>query len=1234
MREIISTKKPADSFYTEQQWKSISTRGDNLLISASAGSGKTQVLTSRVLDHLKQGKQIDQLLIVTFTNAAAREMKERIQKDIKKAIQASADESLNQHLLHQNMKIGQAYISTIHSFCLRVIERYYYLIDFDPVFRQLTDNTEISMIKEDVWQELFEEFLLDESHCYEQFFMSYGSDSNQESIYQLVDQLYSFAMAKPNPKEWLQQLPARYHLEQGLSSSSLYIDFIKPQLLQMLEAQTQTIEELWHECEHYGEELVKTSEVLQNDFEKLSTITSLLHNDQLEEVVDATRQLKFEGWKSAKSESKEITDELKIKRDRVKENVMGMLPNYFSQPIATQEKYIQEAYHYLKTLVDMTIRFKESYEIYKRSRQLVDFNDLEQLTIQILKTPAPNYSIAAEYYQHLFFEVMVDEYQDTNEVQEEILRLITRQHVSINQQQQINEPSSFMYMVGDVKQSIYGFRQADPSLFQNKYDNYEHRDDGALITLAKNFRSRAEVLDATNRVFEAIMRKETGGIPYAGKEALQLGFMDYPENEAMHSEVMLLDMDAQEANPKLEGLSNDEKIALVMAERIHQLLAQKTQIYDKTLKQNRDVTLDDIVILTRTNSTAESTKKIFDECQIPIILSQSQNFLKTIEVTTMMAILKIIDNPIQDIPFVTVLTSAIVGLDEVELTRIRILNKTHSFYEAYQQFLTTSFIDEKNITLQKKLKDFDALLTKWRNLANKLAVSDLIREIYQDTFYNSYVLGLIGGQQRQANLQALYERAASFEKTGFKGIFRFIHFIEKIQERQDDLAEPTINNTGQPAVRVMTIHRSKGLEFPIVFLGQMDRALLKAEQRPVIMHRELGAGLTYQDYERSMRIKLWPRLIIESGTKRDELEEEMRVLYVAMTRAEQKLIMVGRVNNYEASMDEWDMVAKRADKNGLSEMDIFSAKNYLDWVIPATLAKNESALDIIEATLNPTLLIENEGATSNQNVTHVKDMDANFNEAVQNVVALIDEPYKHQPATETIPFQSVSEIKRLFEDPELEQRAILDLTRMHPSKKNVGRYTNDTFVPPKFITKEEHQLDGQQIGQIVHLILQYIDIEQAQNIEQLQEAFLHLQQRQLVRHEWLSKMPFEKISQFFQTKWGQSIIDHKLSLKREVPFSILMDASKIFNEFEPGEDRILVKGIIDGYYETSKGIVLFDYKTDRVKHYYDRAEEELKRRYRGQMNLYKMALETILNKKVIATRIISIDLAVAIELNI
>lgn len=1228
MSKISGTKKPKGTIYTDEQWQAISGRGGNILVSASAGSGKTQVLTSRVMDHLLHGLNINELLIVTFTNAAAREMKERIQKGINQALDETTDPQLTQHLLRQNAKMGQAYISTLHSFCLRVIERYYYLIDFDPVFRQLTDETEIAMIKEDVWEDLFAEMLTeaaaDEDEMYQQFFFNYATDREEDSLFEMVQSLYNFSMAKPNPEEWLKNLPELYEIHGDLSHSKLYQAFIKPNIQAQLTHLAQMNQQLLDAAQSQGEDLAATVKVLENDQQLLHHFDELLENDQLEALVDATLRLKFSPWRSGKEKSGQY---LKPMRDQIKADFTQLMTKYFSIAIEKQQHLIQEVHRSVIVLVEMTLAFKARYQAHKRAEQLVDFNDLEQLTIQILKTATEDYSMAAEYYQDLFAEVMVDEYQDTNEVQEEILRLVTRQHSVINAKYpKAKTADTSMYMVGDVKQSIYGFRLADPSLFQKKYQHYQAEDSGNLITLAKNFRSREQLLKATNLVFKHIMREETGNIPYTGTEELQLGYTDYPKDEAMNAEVLLIDANEETTEPlAVANYTKDERIAQLLVTKIKHLMSAHTVIYDKKLQAKRPATLDDMVVLTRTHHSAEAIKRIFDENHLPVILDDSQNFLKTIEVTTILSVLKIIDNPEQDIPFVAVLSSPIVHVDAVELTRIRLEDKQSSFYTAFCKFLAADFVDPINQKLQAKLKRFNHLLTKWRNLANKATVSTLIREIYEDTLYDSYVLGLIGGQQRHANLQALYERAAVYEQTGFKGVFRFVRFIEKMQEKDHDLAEPTINQTGTPAVRVMTIHRSKGLEFPIVFLAQMDRELILAKNKEAVFHKEMGIGLNYQNYETHEKLKVWPRLLVEEAVNQEELEEEMRVLYVAMTRAEQKLIMVGQATEKED--EKWQQIAGRAQQKGLATSDVFQAKNYLDWVVPAIYHKNISSFKpewIAWQEMEPTTLEEQKSKASND---LSRTQQTAIDKLTTQTVNFLNTTYSHEAATATIPFQSVSEIKRLLEDPEIEERGVLDLEQVKQRhKKEIGRYVQESFAPPKFMQQQTHTLKGAELGQVVHLILQHLDLDAAQSISALHKQLEYFETEQLIKPKWKEQLPLEKIVKFFNTSFGQKIIEHQAHLQRETPFSLLIDAAHLFEGFAPGEDDILVKGIIDGYFETAEGLILFDYKTDRLAYLKDQAEKELRKRYYGQMQLYKLALETITGKQVIATQLIAIDL--------
>lgn len=1255
--------KTKDSLFTDQQWEAIHTTGTNLLISASAGSGKTMVLVNRIIEHIKKGMSIDELLVVTFTNAAAKEMKQRVQSTIQKEINSDPDPQTRHHLVQQIPKLGHADISTLHSFCLQVIERYYYLIDFDPVFRQLTDDTEIELIKEEVWEELLENLYEKREDSFIQFMETYSGSRNDDQVTEMVFQLHDFSRAHEEPTHWLNSLTNLYDIPtEKLEEADIYQKYLKEQFIEEIDYFIQLIDQAL-ELTNHEESLEKQIKIFEEDRSHYVKLKSLIEHDHLNEIYQLINvgfkfsRLTAPRKKTTPEEVMEIyREEIKPLRDEAKEAYTKFKANFALSP-DKQVEIIQATKNHVEVLADMTNQFSKNYQQYKRERKLVDFNDLEHLTLQILKNDEEGkISEASRYYQNKFKEVLVDEYQDINALQEAILLSLSHS----------KDTTGNYFMVGDVKQSIYGFRLADPSLFLSKYKEYAEGNSGKRIILAENFRSRKSILSFTNYIFTQLMDIEVGNLDYDKNAELVYGNSDFIEDEKYATELLIYEKENNEKENE-QSINEENEISneldittkttgeiLMVATRIKELIQEKFEIYDKEEKQMRPLEYRDIVLLTPTKKNNVEIQEIFQEVAIPSIINETPNFFQTTEVTIMMSLLKIIDNPQQDIPFVAILRSPIVSLDEIDLTYIRLQDKQVNFYEATLAYAEASFEDPKNIHLQKKIQAFLRNLNRWREYARKHRVVELIRLLYKETDYLQYVGGLSGGKQRRANLEALYERAASYENTSFKGLYRFIRFIDKMQEKDKDLVEPISILSEQNAVRVMTIHASKGLEFPVVFLMDMSKRFNASDWTGTyIFDRKLGVGLEYKNPENFVKASTLVSEAIKTVKKQNGYAEQMRLLYVALTRAEQKLFLVGSMESKDKAFDLWNKGNSRID-HLLSARLRLQTNNFMDWIGLAIarhqLVENEvSSLQKNKQIKNYPVQfschfysdehIMEELQESNVNeepawVSELTDnkMQLSINKETEHVIdqamAIIEHDYPYQLSTITTNYQSVSEVKQLFEEPNNEKLAKIDWT----DESRINRYTTNLLERPKFL-QEETSPKSAEIGQATHFLLQNIDFSQKITKESLEVAIQQMVEEGVMREEVAHGIDTEKIDQYFQTSFGQEIIKHQADLEKEVLFSLMMEARDVFTGMETVADPILIHGIIDGYFKRGDGLVLFDYKTDHVAHLGLQAEEELVRRYRGQLILYKQALESITHLPVVETNIISLDLTKTISIN-
>lgn len=1247
--------KPENSRFTDVQWQAIYETDRNLLVSASAGSGKTTVLVERVIEKIKSGINVDELLIVTYTDAAAREMKERIQVVLQQTITEESNPGNKRHLIRQIGLLPQASISTIHSFCLQVIRRYYYLIDLDPVFRLLTDDTEIALLQEDVWDEVREDLYGEEETLFKSLTAAYSNDRSDAGLTDLVFSLYEFARANPLPEKWLSQLGDLYEVKSNdLTKGVLYQQLIKPQLTDILEGLTEQAATAIS-IGKASEELEKQLTTVREELDLFQRLMTAVQNNHYQAAFESIRQFSFERWKavkkSADDEVKEAGKDMKFLRDQYKKRYEEMAESYFSASPSVQVDRMEKTSQMIQEMARVAKRFTQAYTGKKRERNVLDFNDLEHLTLNILASNDEGKwfgSEASQYYRAKFKEVMVDEYQDINQLQETILFWLT----------QPDPKKGNLFMVGDVKQSIYSFRLADPGLFLSKYEKYGQHKNGERIVLADNFRSRSEVLDFINLVFIQLMDKSIGQMTYDTAAELVQGFTDFPKTNDHQPEILIYEKETDDDEDDDDlSFSIDTKTegeVLIVGQKINELIHSEFLIYDKKTKKERPIRYSDIVLLTPTKKNNNDIQSIFKQLSIPLLVNDTQNYFQTTEITVMMSLLKIIDNPYQDIPLASVLRSPIVGLDENELAAIRISKKTGDYYEALKEFYKNYPGEQKasrfDSQLYVKLKSFLSQLERWREEARGESIVRLIWMIYQDTGFLDYVGGMSSGRQRKANLHALYERAASYEKTSFKGLFQFVRFIERMQKKDKDLAEPTSLGEDENVVRTMTIHASKGLEFPVVFVMDMSKKFnVQDLHTAYVFDEKYGVGTDYKDLGYRVRFSTLPEIALKTEKKKKILAEEMRKLYVALTRAEEKIFLVGSYKNEESAWKEWGLASDH-QQTVLPVNLRLTANSLMQWV-GQTIVRNPHAFgnDYLSIQVKNSEIqqhkavfsisfinqesIQKEFIEENQNIDEdwLKKLneDLEFSLSDKEQLAVIQEAknfletsYDYQAATRTTSYQSVSEIKRIFEEPDDDGRmAKIDINE--PRNKN--RYTQEELGRPSFMT-EISAPTAAEIGTATHLVMQKVSLNSPPTKKSVQATIEELVQKVLIKKETAQKIDIETILRFFDSELGSQLIKDHDYVRREQPFSLLMEAGLIFDDMDKeGNDRILIHGIMDGFIEYENDVVLFDYKTDRVDYLKEKATEKMIEKYSGQMALYRTALTKILKKPVSKTYLCLLD---------
>lgn len=1208
--------KPQGVHYTDEQWQAIYETNHHLLVSASAGSGKTRILVQRVIEKLKQGNAIDELLVVTFTEAAAREMKERIELELKKVVQEpDQPDALKQHLLKQLMLLPTAHISTLHSFCLAVIRRYYYVIDLDPAFRLLTDATEELLVQEDVWTEIIEQEYEKAEATFFHFVENFVSDRSDDAITELIMNVYRFARTNPNPTQWLQDLAITYEVGTDLAHLPLYQKMMKPALLVLVESMRSQLR--WAEEASREEPTIqKVHDLVTRELSWIEQVDAAIQADRSVEVYELIQHSAFKGTRYPafrKPEVKELSDRIKPIREQVKAQAEQLAEFFPYAPQVMLEK-MKEALPIVEEITRLTQLFLEGYQERKRRKRLLDFNDLEHETLAILNYSDEELAVQ-DFYQTQFKEVLVDEYQDINRLQQAILEKVSQ-----------NKPGN-LFMVGDVKQSIYAFRLADPTLFIEKYEHFKAHDGGEKIDLKENFRSRAEVLQFTNLVFEQLMDRKVGQIDYQDAAKLITGATYYPDRDDPFYTPELLIYEKAQAEQDEYTSTIDTKaegeIQLV-AQKIRQLLHEQIQIFDRKQECKRAIQLSDIVLLTPTRSNHLTIMDIFKEYELPVEIHDAQNYFQAIEIQTMLCLLQIIDNPIQDIPLVSVLRSPLVGLTEEELVTIRLSKREVPFYQALEQ----SARAEETTSLQQKTRRFLLQLQTWRQQARKQSVAELLWTIYDETAYPDFMLGLPSGNQRYANLMALIARAETYEQTNFRGLYQFIRFIEKMQEKEKDLAEPVSETTGD-AVKVMTIHASKGLEFPIVFLMDMTKEFnMQDFRKKYVLDEQMGIGIQLIDPD-NIRFQTVPFMLIKQLKIRKALSEEMRKLYVALTRAEQKLYLVGSYKDQEATIKKWSTVLMQEEQFLDESTRLATKASMMDWV-GKTLIRHPLMTDYLEDVTVRRKVINHPGtfAITWSNEQQIQAAREYWQQQLQvkapefvtsdNQGAIPDSlkqrlgfQYAYEKSTITTSYQSVSEIKRLYHDPD-----DLETNRLNwadpRSKPQAFRQVGEGLKVPAFM--EEVSVTPTMVGQATHFILQTIPLNQPVTSAQIEQQIQRAVASKQITSEVAEKINRDSIHWFFESELGRRLIETPHFVHREQPFSMLKQANSIYQDFGDESAEVLIHGIVDGYIEYEEEIYLYDFKTDSV--HGGKTEQSIVQAYQGQLYLYKQALEEALNKPV------------------
>ena len=1193
--------------FTKEQNQAINDYGKDILVSASAGSGKTTVLVERVLKRILSGTPVSSLLIITFTKAAAREMKERIKQKISNQIEKEPN---NQFLRSQLLDVDTANISTIDSFCLDVIRRFYYVIDLDPQFSVLTDETQAELLKERALHEIEIEYLEKNDQEFQDFYDNFSGDRDAEGARNLLLQLYNTAVTEPNYEKFLNNLPGSYQVQDNIIKSDLWQTQIKPLLIKEIKDLQTEIRQLFENPQMKNPDLVKVKENYDIFTSRLEQFLNALEDDHsYNEIRASLMNCKFEKniRKSKKwsEESLETYQESQKLKSDLNDQLKKIFANFFVVEEKEQVNILKKSEKLVKTIVDAEKKLIKRFGQLKREQNLIDYSDMEQFAFSILTTDTSNAHIAQEYYQEKFNEILIDEYQDVNALQENIIAAIKK------------KGQNNLFMVGDIKQSIYGFRQARPDLFLSKYHAYGQNDDSEKIVLSDNFRSTKRVTKTVNSLFNPILTANFGGIDYKKEGQLQFGATYYPTDLPTASEYIFTDKKQTQAS--FEENFGDEmdfsEIQMVIT-RIKQLKEENFQVWDRKTQLKRPLEYSDIAIITRTRSDNLQVMQEFAKADLPLFVTDAQNYFQTFELVMIMNYLRLIDNPQQDIPLVAVLRSPLFNFKEPELAQIRVKTRSGNFYNALTSFASV------NSDLGQKCKNFLQQLESLRSFAATHRISELIWSIYERTHLLEIVTGLPNGQQRRVNLESLYERATSYESAGFKGLYQFISFIERMRKNQKDLAQPLLSDKADKAVKLMTIHASKGLEFPVVFVMGLGHKYQTRDLSGNFTISKDGLGLTIK--EKDYRIDSLVKSLADVEKRQQMLEEEARILYVGLTRAQQKLILVASVSEMEAKQKKWESEIDQKT-NILPLIRKINAQSPLDFLGPKLEQKHEFDQTIEDMTLALEeqdkiyylkFAVQSDIEEKDEQKDDTQKLSTKMNDVVKT---LYNFEYPFSDATKTTAYQSVSEIKKVFNDPmdtELENSRLISSS---------NRYLQPIDETPVFLEKQK--FTGAEIGTAMHLVLQYYDYQGDKtklNLDKEIEELVELGKLNPLMVPHLSK---EALNWFVMSEFAAEFWQKPEKLHRESQFSSLVNASELFNDFSDSAAKILVHGTIDGYFETDEGLILFDYKTDFVdKTHEEQAIDKIKQKYTGQLRLYEQALNEISeNKKVIGKYLILLD---------
>ncbi len=1140
--------------WTIEQERAIFEKG-NLLVSAAAGAGKTAVMTERIARLIAEGTPVNELLVVTFTNPAAAEMKQRIEKRLTELAEQQADGAVRLKLTDAAADVDHANISTIHSFCGNVLRRHYHVAGLDPAFRT-ADEAEAALLRAEALDEVLEDaYLRAEKHSQANGrsgttgFALADAVGKDEFLAKLIVDVCNFIIARPNPLEWLKEAIGAY----GESVD----DFAEMASRLLVISAKRVLKSLYEEGNRLIDEISSLNDdkkyrsCLFADVEKLFALSKQSEYGVFHSVLST---FSLETLPRA-SKGQKVPDGLKEYRERVKKQI-EKLKALFMLPLSEEKKVMQSLQPHMNELFELVRSFMETYSRKKVESSLIDFNDMEQLTLRMLE----NEEIAEEYRES-FRYIFIDEYQDTNLVQEAIISTVSR--------------GNNLFMVGDVKQSIYRFRQAEPENFLGKYRSYDGNL-GTRIDLNANFRSTSSILNATNALFSKIMLGSVGEIDYSDNAALRAG----GEAEIGFVELDLVDLSAEQRNSDdedssdaVEEYARAEAEAVIAGRRIRELLGS-CEVYDKNLDRMRPLCYSDCAILMRkTREHALSWVNTLSAMGIPCAAELGDGYFEAIEVQVFINLLRIIDNRRQDIPLVSVLHSPIGGFTNEELVEVK---SSYDGTDFVDRLLSMS-IDAscQYPLLRDKVNAFLKRLFDWHRQSLLTGIEEFIGQLIDETFYRDYVGTLPGGNVRQANIDMLLTKAHAFESSGRRGLHAFISFMDGMR---DNVPIGAASAAAFDAVRVMSIHKSKGLEFPVVFISGISGSFNKRNHSdPAVLDGDLGIGFRAKNLTSEQKSPILRRAII---AKSDEklVAEEMRILYVAMTRARERLYLIGADKRMQKLISDC--------ASQLSEHKIAESNCYLHWILGAFFPLGLN-LDSAEKGLSVSI----GGDDLTVNYYHA----GKFGLSSTDKTAMSSEKYRAWTAkAKLLPYDEVKHALNFVYPYEKET--------LLPGKRSVTELLDRPFeyIPavPTFM-KGSHKLTGAEIGTAAHRILMLLPTCE-HTPESVRNHILKFEQTGVLSHEEATAVNLNILLKYLNSDlYKRLLLSSKI--ERELEFTLA------------DENFSLIQGIIDCCFLEGDEWVIIDYKTTHVG---SKSPEEVASAYSVQIETYKNALEKLTGKRV------------------